>query len=224
MIKDIPVWRFSMGRIFAVGDIHGSLNRLKDMIFLLDIDKNRDTLVFVGDYIDRGPDSKGVLDFILELKKDLKNVVCLRGNHEEMFLDFTLEHKNGPLFLLNGGRDTLSSYGLKKSGDGMAVNLPDRHLQFLQTLPLYFETADFLFFHAGLRPGLSLEQQDPHDLLWIRHEFFLSDTDFGRVVVFGHTPFPKPLLTKHKIGIDTGAVYGGKLTCIELPDRKIYQV
>jgi len=166
-----------MGRIFAVGDIHGSLNRLKDMIFLLDIDKNRDTLVFVGDYIDRGPDSKGVLDFILELKKDLKNVVCLRGNHEEMFLDFTLEHKNGPLFLLNGGRDTLSSYGLKKSGDGMAVNLPDRHLQFLQTLPLYFETADFLFVHAGLRPGLSLEQQDPHDLLWIRHEFFLSDTD-----------------------------------------------
>jgi len=164
-----------------------------------------------------------VLDFILELKRDLISVICLRGNHEEMFLDFTLERKNGPLFLRNGGRETLSSYGLKKTAEGTAVNLPDAHLDFLKALPLTFETEDFLFVHAGLRPGLPLEQQDPYDLLWIRHEFYLSDADFPKVVILGHTPFSQPLLTENLIGIDTGAVYGGKLTCIELPDRKIHQ-
>jgi serine/threonine protein phosphatase 1 len=194
------------------------------MISLLDIDSNRDTLVFIGDYIDRGSDSKGVLDFILKLKKELKNVVCLRGNHEEMFLDFYLEHKNEMLFLMNGGRETLSSYDGRKTASGVAVNLPDDHLQFLTTLPLYFETENFLFVHAGLRPGVPLAKQGSHDLLWIRHEFILSDTDFQKVVVFGHTPLPRPLLTEYKIGIDTGAVYGGKLTCVELPARHIYQV
>lgn len=212
-----------MERIFAVGDIHGCLHQLQGMISLLDIDRERDILVFVGDYIDRGPDAKGVVDFILELKRDLRNVVCLRGNHEELLLDFYLEGKNGPLFLNNGGLETLHSYGLKKKSEGSSLRLPDAHLQFFQTLPFYFETGDFLFVHAGLRPGLSLEEQDLHDLLWIRHEFFLSDADFSKVVVFGHTPFARPLLTEHIIGIDTGAVYGGKLTCIELPGRKIYQ-
>lgn len=213
-----------MDRIFAVGDIHGCLDKLRDMISLLDIDRNRDTLVFIGDYIDRGPDSKGVLDFILELKRDLKNVICLRGNHEEMFLDFYLEQKNGMLFLMNGGRDTLASYGMKKTADGMEVNLPEEHLQFLKELPFYVEFEDFLFVHAGLRPGIPLKQQNHRDLLWIRQEFFLSDADFHKVVVFGHTPFSKPFLMENKIGIDTGAVYGGRLTCIELPERQIYQV
>ncbi|OPY90692.1 MAG: Serine/threonine-protein phosphatase 1 [Syntrophus sp. PtaU1.Bin208] len=213
-----------MERIFAIGDIHGCLEQLKGMISLLDIDRERDTLVFVGDYIDRGPDSKGVVDFILELKRELKHVVCLRGNHEEMFLDFYRDGKNGPLFLRNGGRDTLSSYGLKKTAGRKTFELPEAHLQFLTALTLYFETEDFVFVHAGLRPGLSLEEQDPYDLLWIRHEFFFSEEAFPKVVVFGHTPFSQPLLEENKIGIDTGAVYGGKLTCIELPDRKIYQV
>jgi len=213
-----------MGRIFAVGDIHGCLDQLKEMISLLDIDRNQDTLVFIGDYIDRGPDSKGVLDFILELKKEMKTVVCLRGNHEEMFLDFYLEQKNGPLFLLNGGRNTLSSYRMKKTDQGYAARLPDAHLHFLKTLPLYFEAGNFLFVHAGLRPGIPLKKQDPHDLLWIRDEFFLSHADFPKVVVFGHTPFPRPFLMENKIGIDTGAVYGGQLTCVRLPDGRFYQV
>lgn len=213
-----------MKRIFAVGDIHGCRDQLRALIALLDIDRERDTLVLIGDYIDRGLDSKGVLDFILELKRELKHVVCLRGNHEEMFLDFMGEGKTGALFLENGGRETLSSYGLKRITGVMAGILPATHLQFLQALPLYFETEDFLFVHAGLRPGIPLERQDPFDLLWIRQEFYLSDTDFGKVVVFGHTPFPQPLLLEDRIGIDTGAVYGGKLTGIRLPDRQIYQV
>ncbi len=213
-----------MKRIFAVGDIHGCLDQLQELIPLLDIDRDRDTLVLIGDYIDRGSDSKGVLDFIVELKRELKHVVCLRGNHEEMFLDFMLGGKTGALFLENGGRETLSSYGLKPALEGLAVRLPEAHLQFLQALPLYFETEDFLFIHAGLRPGIPLARQDPFDLLWIRQEFYLSDTDFSKVVVFGHTPFAQPLLLEDRIGIDTGAVYGGKLTGIRLPDRKIYQV
>jgi len=150
-----------MKRIFAVGDIHGCRDQLRALIALLDIDRNRDALVLIGDYIDRGPDSKGVLDFILELKRELKDVVCLRGNHEEMFLDFMREGKTGALFLDNGGRETLSSYGLKPTAEGLAVRLPEAHLQFLQALPLYFETEDFLFIHAGLRPGIPLARQDP---------------------------------------------------------------
>jgi len=213
-----------MERIFAIGDIHGCLNHLTNLIQMLDIN-TEDTLVFIGDYIDRGPDSKGVLDFILDLKKDLKKVICLRGNHEEMFLNFYLGRKDALLFLRNGGQSTLASYGmLGKSANGIVGKLPDTHLQFLKSLPLYFETEDYIFVHAGLRPGISLKQQDPCDLLWIRDEFIFSTVDFGKIVVFGHTPFREPFFQMHnKIGIDTGAVYWGKLTCIELPDQRIYQ-
>jgi serine/threonine protein phosphatase 1 len=211
------------GRLLAIGDIHGCNRELKQLLARIKVDPNADTLVFIGDYIDRGPDVRGVIDTMIDLKKACRNVICLKGNHEAMFLDFYLEGRGEELFLSNGGWNTLSSYGLTLADTRKGTGLPEGHLGFLTSLALCHETRDYLFVHAGLRPGLPLAEQSPDDLLWIRHEFIDSNFDFGKTVVFGHTPLYAPLLEENKIGIDTGAVYGGKLTCIELPSRRIYQ-
>ncbi|MDI6776685.1 MAG: metallophosphoesterase family protein [Syntrophales bacterium] len=212
-----------MGKIFAIGDIHGCLFKLKEMMTLIEIDPVDDTLVFVGDYIDRGPDVRGVVDLILHIKRTINDVICLMGNHEQLFLDY-LDDMNKDLFLINGGMSTILSYGLIGRGDGEKRNVPETHMQFFTTLYPYYETDDYIFVHAGLRPGIPLAQQDRDDILWIRNEFIASDYDFGKLVVFGHTPLSAPLVDTNKIGIDTGAVYGGKLTCVELPEIKIHQV
>jgi len=214
-----------MGKIFAIGDIHGCLLHLDKMMAILDIDAQNDTLVFIGDYIDRGPDSKGVVDALLDIRKSIKNVVCLTGNHEQMFLNYYLENREEDLFMHNGGLSTLVSYGLAGTGR-KHLTIPDNHMEFFTTLQSYYGTDDYIFVHAGLRPGIPLDRQAPDDLLWIRHEFINSPYDFGKIVVFGHTPlsFTTPLINKNKIGLDTGAVYGGKLSCVELPEMKIHQV
>lgn len=213
-----------MGKIFAIGDIHGCLFKLKEMMPLLEIDPVDDTIVFLGDYIDRGPDARGVVDFILSIKKTMNNVICLLGNHEQLFLDYSLKKINRKIFLNNGGMSTLLSYGFTGTRSGKKMNFPESHLQFFNSLYPYYETDDYIFVHAGLLPGTPLEQQDIDDLLWIRDEFTASAYDFGKIVVFGHTPLSAPLVDVNKIGLDTGAVYGGKLTCVELPEIKIYQV
>ncbi len=214
-----------MGKIFAIGDIHGYILKLDRLMAKLDIDAEKDTLVFIGDYIDRGPDSKGVIDKILDIRKRIKNVVCLLGNHEQMFLNYYLEQRNEDLFMHNGGISTLISYGFTREGRKDLI-VPDKHLEFLTTLRPYYETDGYIFVHAGLRPGIPIDRQNLDDLIWIRYEFINSPYDFGKVVIFGHTPlsFTEPLTDKNKIGLDTGAVYGGKLTCIELSEMKIYQV
>jgi serine/threonine protein phosphatase 1 len=212
------------GRIFAIGDIHGCLSRLEDLMLRIDIDREEDTLVFVGDYIDRGPDSKGVIDYILEMKRTIKNVICLLGNHEQMFLNYILHRCDEDLYLGNGGMTTLASYGFSDAGSRHYPVLPDDHRHFFSELSLYYETEAYIFAHAGLRPATPLPEQDPEDLIWIRQEFISSAYDFGKTVIFGHTPLFKPLIEPNKIGIDTGAVYGGKLTCIELPEKRIHQV
>jgi serine/threonine protein phosphatase 1 len=211
------------GRILAIGDIHGCNSRLKQLLHRIVFDPLADTLVFVGDYLDRGPDVRGVIETLLTLKETSPNVICLRGNHETMFLNYYGEGRNEELFLYNSGMSTLDSYGISIAEARKGTGFPESHLRFLTSLPLSHETGEYFFVHAGLRPGIPRTEQSPEDLLWIRHEFIESDWDFGRTVVFGHTPLPKPLIKKNKIGIDTGAVYGGRLTCIELPSRKIYQ-
>lgn len=213
-----------MKKIFAIGDIHGCLTKLQKLMDLLPLDPRRDTLVFLGDYIDRGPDSKGVIDYLLELKQKVANVVFLSGNHEQMFLNYYLHNKGRELYLLNGGESTIISYGRAGLKDGRNMNVPESHLKFFTSLRISYETDDYLFVHAGLKPGVPRENQDTEDMLWIRREFTDADEDFGKTVVFGHSSQDEPLLEEHKIGIDTGAVYGGKLTAIELPARKIYQV
>jgi len=214
-----------MGRIFAIGDIHGCISHLNKMMMQLDIDSRNDTLVFMGDYVDRGTDSKGVIDTIIEIRKSLKNVFCLIGNHEQMFLNYYREQKDEELFMQNGGLKTLVSYGFNQSGI-KHLHVPDNHMEFCTNLQPYYETDSYIFVHAGLRPGVPLVEQSVDDLIWIREEFINSSCDFGKVVVFGHTilSFTTPIINDNKIGIDTGAVFGGKLTCIELPEMKIHQV
>jgi serine/threonine protein phosphatase 1 len=208
-------------KFFAIGDIHGNLAHLERLIEEIKpaLNPQRDTLVFLGDYIDRGPDSKGVVDFVLQVRKEFPHVVCLKGNHEAMFLDWFLDGKDYDLYLYNGGGATIRSYSLEGE-----FTLPQEHLDFFTSLLLYYETEQYIFVHAGLRAGIPLAEQDPNDLVWIRDEFILSPHDFGKVVVFGHTPLQQVFITPTKIGIDTGAVYGGKLTCLELPIQKRYSV
>jgi serine/threonine protein phosphatase 1 len=213
-----------MSRYFAIGDIHGCLDKLRKLLGLIDVDWENDTVVFMGDYIDRGPDSKRVVDYVLELRKKHEQVVCLKGNHEWMFLNY-LDHREEQIYLANGGRDTLQSYGISPDEQDRRVKLPPKHLQFFETLLPCYETENYVFAHAGVRPGIPMELQDPYDLIWIRHEFFRSDHGLKKTVVFGHTPFKgEPFVGEKMIGIDTGAVYGGALTCLELPAMKFHQV
>jgi serine/threonine protein phosphatase 1 len=212
-----------MGKIFAVGDIHGCISYLEDLIAMIKIDPKDDRLVFIGDYVDRGPDVKGVVEFILELQQKYE-VVCLIGNHERLLLDYYDYGNNKELWFANGGTSTVYSYGVVKTPEGKKIDIPERHLNFFRTLLPYYETEEYIFVHAGLKPGIILQAQELIDLVWIREDFIFSQYDFGKRVIFGHTPQHKgPYVDPYKIGIDTGAVYGGKLTCLELPEIKFYQ-
>ncbi len=211
-----------MGRIFAVGDIHGCFDKLVALMGIIDIDFQNDILLFVGDYVDRGPSSREVVDYLIELGRREERVVFLKGNHEYLFQGH-LEGKESYIFLANGGDATLESYAKGAPGGG-GFPVPLHHLRFFENLSLYYETEDHIFVHGGLKPGLPLEKQGEKDMLWIRDEFIHSDHDFGKRVVFGHTPFREPLVLENKIGIDTGAVYGNKLTCVELPALRFFSV
>ena len=207
-------------KIFAIGDIHGCLWSLEKLLNILPVNWGKDLVIFLGDYIDRGPDPRGVIEKILELKEFYKDkIITLKGNHEWMFERF-LKGIDIDIFLYNGGGMTLKSYYNKEG----YLEIPEEHLKFLRELKLYYETEDYIFVHAGLRPGKELKEQSEEDLLWIRESFYLSEYKFPKIVVFGHTPFPAPLILEDRIGIDTGCVYGGALTAIELPEKKIYQI
>jgi serine/threonine protein phosphatase 1 len=207
--------------IYAIGDIHGRLDALERLMEKIAPDLEQDRLVFMGDYIDRGPQSKGVVDYVLRLKNAAppETVICLKGNHEFMFLNF-LQGQEREVFLVNGGLNTLKDYW-GQDWEGLEnLVLPPDHERFYQELKLYYATPEYIFVHGGLRPGVPLEDQEEADLLWIRGEFITAMDDFGRLVVFGHTPFRQPLVLPNKIGIDTGAVYGNLLTCLKLPQEE----
>ena len=213
-----------MKRYFAIGDIHGCVDKLTALMGLIRVDWAEDTVVFLGDYVDRGPDSKPVVDYVMELREKYGRVVCLRGNHEAMFLNY-LDRREEQMFLWNGGRETLKSYGIDPDAEDRKTKIPPKHLEFFRTLLPCYETGKYLFVHAGVRPDIPMELQDPHDLIWIRHEFFTAEHGLKKTVVFGHTPFRRePFVGEKMIGIDTGAVYGGALTCLELPATKFHQV
>jgi serine/threonine protein phosphatase 1 len=210
-----------MKKIFAIGDIHGCYDRLKALMEKIPIDLSRDALVFIGDYIDRGPHSVEVVDYLIQLKNRFPDIIFLKGNHEDM-LDKFLNGADRFTYLLNGGQQTLDSY-LTKSVQSEFFPIPPDHMEFFKSLRLFFETEEFIFVHAGLRPRVPLESQKTEDLLWIRDKFVSSKHDFGKRVIFGHTPLKKPLVEPNKIGIDTGAVYGNALTCIRLPDLVFFK-
>jgi serine/threonine protein phosphatase 1 len=205
------------GRLLAVGDIHGCLDQL-DALMTQVAPALGDQVIFLGDYVDRGPASSGVIDYLIEFGKSLPATVFLRGNHDQMFTDY-LDGHDATIFLMNGGPKTLHSY----QNDG-EWPVPSSHRSFLEALLNSYEKEDYIFVHAGLRPGIPLAEQDISDLLWIRREFVTSDYDWGKTVVYGHTPLAEPLLTASRIGLDTGCVYGRQLTCCDVRTRQIWQV
>lgn len=210
-----------MDRIYAIGDVHGCIDPLRRLMDEIDIDLERDTLVFLGDYIDRGPHSADVVDYIIDLKDRCPNLICLKGNHEEMLERYLTEFDKFT-YLINGGRTTLESYMARETTGGFPI--PESHLEFFRSLRLYHETDHYIFVHAGLKDNVPLSMQGPDELLWIRRRFIQSGHDFGKRVIFGHTPFSDPLVEPNKIGIDTGAVYGNRLTCLKLPEIRFFSV
>ena len=209
-----------MKRIYAIGDIHGCYDRLCRLMDRIDICWSRDTLVLLGDYIDRGPRSFEVLEYLITLKKKHPNTIFLKGNHEVMFLDF-LSGISTLAYSYNGGQQTLDSY-YRNNSTAKRLTIPKEHLDFLNSLVLCHQTEDYVFAHAGVRSGIPMSEQVEKDLLWIREPFISEQNDYGKTIVFGHTPFPEPLVQPGKIGIDTGAVYGNRLTCVRLPDMTFF--
>jgi serine/threonine protein phosphatase 1 len=198
---------------YVIGDIHGCLGPLQKLLDKVG-PRPEDELIFIGDYVDRGPQSKEVVDYLLGLSS---RCVFLLGNHEKMLLDF-LAGEDQDLYLANGGQATLRSYG------GDPDNIPEAHRRFFQNLQPMYETGGFLCVHAGIRPMVPLPEQTLRDLVWIRQEFYQFVGKFPKPVVFGHTPMRQVLMAEDRIGIDTGCVYGGKLTCLRVPQREIVQV
>ena len=224
-------------RVYAFGDVHGRRDLLdklwRSILQDLGDDLPREALVVgLGDYVDRGRDSRGVLESLAGLNAPLR-VVALRGNHEDVmlrFLDRPMEF--GPLWLELGAAETFASYGirveslrptesrLRELRAQLFSAMPVSHKRFLSALPLWHTEGDYVFVHAGIRPGIPLEQQREADLLWIRDGFADRDPRFSKVVVHGHTPVEKPEVLRFRINLDTGAYATGRLTCIVLQDSE----
>lgn len=207
----------------VIGDVHGCNASLA--LLLQKVQRRADTLVFLGDYIDRGPQSKQVVTTILKLQKEHPRVIPLMGNHEFLFLQY-MEGRDSSVFLQAGGLQTLDDYGIDPAAglDEARRRISPEHLAFFRSLPLLWQDQHAIYVHAGLQPGRHLSQQTSQWCLWARDQFVHSSYDFGKPVVFGHTTFDEPYLTPNKIGIDTGAVYGGQLTALLLPTREIISV
>jgi serine/threonine protein phosphatase 1 len=223
-------------RIYAVGDIHGRADLLSKLFMRIDEDlKARPTAdaiqVFLGDYIDRGSSSRQVIDLLIERRRG-NAIVLLKGNHEECALRFL----NDPTVLSEwkniGGLNTVLSYGVtptrrddprsqQQVATAFGHSMPESHRRFLQGLALSFTCGDFFFAHAGVRPGIPLQEQSQRDLLWIREDFLLHEEHFGKIVVHGHTPARQPEVRPNRINIDTGAYATGQLTCLVLEDDQI---
>jgi serine/threonine protein phosphatase 1 len=218
-------------RIYAFGDIHGRADLLKEMFTVIDRDLERNPVsrpieVYHGDYIDRGPDSAQTLDLLID-RRQRRMTVFLKGNHEAYFLEVLRDATRFEDWQQFGGLQTLMSYGIQPSFSADAVEqaeliqllknvLPEEHLQFLCSLQPSFVCGDYFFVHAGVRPGIPLNQQQESDLLWIRDEFLNSDANFGKFVVHGHTPVRQLDKRKNRINIDTGAYASGKLTLLRI--------
>ena len=221
--------------VYAIGDIHGRLDLLEELLRQVAEDAARhpaDTerrLVFLGDYVDRGGASRAVIDRLLEDPLPGFKTVYLMGNHEEAMLDFVLDRSDGLDWLSFGGLETLLSYDVPvkrlpntpaataELRELLAERMPAAHIDFLRRCRLSHDAGDYVFVHAGVRPGVSMDQQDSRDLLWIRDEFLRSRAPLpGKVVVHGHTICDLPQDLGARINIDTGAFASGRLTCLAL--------
>jgi serine/threonine protein phosphatase 1 len=223
-------------RVYAIGDVHGRADLLDRTFTRIDADLTRRPVahaveVFLGDYVDRGPSSRTVLDLLIH-RSHSRDTVFLKGNHEAIMVDFL----HNPAVLRDwrqcGGLETLLSYGLKptmtrtsneqKALSGALVRaMPLRHQTFLHSLRSSYTCGDFFFVHAGVKPGVPLAEQRDEDLLWIRDDFLLYEQEFEKIIVHGHTPVPEADLRPNRINIDTGAYATGKLTCVMIEGNNI---
>lgn len=212
-------------KYIAIGDIHGCAATLEALLDQLDSYHDR-LFVFIGDYIDRGPASKEVVDLLIDFQKEA-NCIFLRGNHEQMMLD-ALSGGDKNLWLMNGGRTTINSY---RHGDER-FELSEAHRQFYESTKLYFDTEEYFFVHAGPSPTQTIEESLADDkaienFLWERSHLNIYDLPWEKKVVFGHTPRNRPIYESKMIGIDTGCVYNrmgyGKLTAVVLPEEEFIQ-
>jgi serine/threonine protein phosphatase 1 len=229
-----PPWAAPPGtRLYAIGDIHGSMVPLRLLHQAIQEDAaahpvERKCIIYLGDYIDRGMDSKAVLDLLIRAPLPGFEHIFLKGNHEDGMLRFIGGDGNALGWVAYGGIATMFSYGVKppdpvtdsaeilRARTELAKKLPPDHLDFLATLGRFHIEGDYLFVHAGLKPGVPIASQGDEDLLWIREEFLSSDFDFGKQIVHGHTITREADVRPNRIGIDTGAFASGRLTCLVL--------
>jgi len=227
-------------RIYAIADIHGCAHLLEQMFAVIDADMAnsrpyRAIEVFLGDYIDRGPDSKGVIDFLIAAAERDERNLFLAGNHDVGLLEFLAEPDPDGIFMRYGGRQTAKSYGveleawqsnflsrhatgsdslLKAEHAALVAAIPRAHVEFLLSLSFSADFGDLFFCHAGIRPGVPLDRQDPQDLIWIRREFLDHPRLYDKVIVHGHTPVPEPVVTPNRVDVDTYAWHSGRLTAL----------
>jgi serine/threonine protein phosphatase 1 len=223
--------------VYAVGDIHGRADLLKEMHRLIAEDAAALTpgtgklVVYLGDYVDRGLESRRVVDLLIDDPLEDFQAVHLLGNHDAWLMSFLVDPAIGPIWLRYGGDATMHSYGVQFGApqddprfyeqlqQHLRQRIPRRHVEFLQSLELSFESGDYLFVHAGVDPARPLHQQTADDLLWIREPFLSCRRDLGCVVVHGHTVESEPIVRANRIGIDTGACWTGCLTCLVLEEN-----
>ena len=235
-------------RVYAVGDCHGCLEALRGLRAAIVADStradaegpraDRRVVVYLGDYVDRGPDSRGVVELLIGEPLAGFESVHLLGNHEAFLRRFLDGEDVAAIWMMNGGGATMRSYGLDVAAltgtgddarnlrDALTPAVPEAHRAFLDGLTLSHVEGDYFFTHAGVRPGVPLAAQEADDLLWIREPFLGSTTDHGKVVVHGHSTAAEVAVRPNRIGIDTGACYGGKLTALVLEgaERRFLQV
>jgi serine/threonine protein phosphatase 1 len=215
---------------YIIGDIHGCLEKLIGLYRKISRDIGMDdALIFLGDYIDRGGHSYEVVEYLLRIS-EMHTSYFLMGNHEQMLLDYYEHGRNEDLYFYNGGDKTLRSYSRNLGNN----EIPSRHIDFFHSMSLFFEGDNFIAVHAGLNPKIdSMSDQSMEDVLWIRDSFYHSDRIWEKTVIFGHTPTNRLNPGNYDIyyddyrniiGIDTGAIYGGKLSCLAWPGRQEYKV
>lgn len=218
--------------VYAIGDIHGRADLLSNLHQTIAADEQpnieRRVVIYLGDYIDRGTDSRSVIDSLVENPLHGFEAIHLQGNHEQMLLDFFDNPADGGIWLANGGRATLLSYGIlsppefeserpqDRERDALVAAMPDTHRSFLSRLRLNWSIGDYFFVHAGVRPGIPLTAQNDMDMLWIRDKFCASRKNHGKIVVHGHSTSTEPEVRHNRIGIDTGAYATSRLTALAL--------
>lgn len=222
-------------RVYAIGDVHGRLDLLQEMYRLIQAENEKSppfdwVIIHLGDYVDRGPDSKGVLDLLVSAQKKTHRMLAIAGNHDIGFLEFLATGAPNGIFAYNGGRQTALSYGVSidfndlrsvvTGRDALLRAVPPAHIEFLRSLKLSMVFGDFFFCHAGIRPGVNLDNQDPDDLVWIRQQFLDEPRLYPKIIIHGHTPVTDVEIRPNRINLDTGAVFSGRLSALVIDGEK----